>query len=273
MLTRIIVGALIAPSVFVILFFLPPVCLAAMVCLITAVGSREMLKATNVPSDNYAMYLLTAVAAAAIPLGYWQGIGEQVFHASTLVLAVCLFFLSIRVYNKNESVDINHLMICLFAGLIIPSMLSSLIRLQQMEHGRYLVLLPVVSAFLTDVGAYFVGMFFGKHRGVTRVSPKKSMEGYIGGILCGSLFMLAYGLILQRFAGLTVNLPLMALYGLIGSAITELGDLSYSLIKRQYGVKDYGAVFPGHGGMYDRFDSMSFAAPTMLLLVWLARPF
>ena len=81
------------------------------------------------------------------------------------------------------------------------------------------------------------------------------------------LFLLLYGLALRRFAGLTVSLPILALYGLLGSAITELGDLSFSLIKRQYGIKDYGHLLPGHGGMLDRFDSMTFAAPMLLLLV------
>ena len=68
-------------------------------------------------------------------------------------------------------------------------------------------------------------------------------------------------MILQQFAGLTVSLPIMAVYGLIGSAVTEVGDLSFSLIKRQFGIKDYGNLLPGHGGMLDRFDSMTFAAP------------
>ena len=136
-----------------------------------------------------------------------------------------------------------------------------------LENGKFLVLLPIICAFLTDSGAYFVGVFFGKHRGITKVSPNKSLEGYIGGILCGGLFMLIYGLLLNRMIGLNVSLPTMAVYGLIGSAVTELGDLSFSFIKRQFAVKDYGDLLPGHGGMLDRFDSMIFAAPAMWIMV------
>ena len=150
---------------------------------------------------------------------------------------------------------------------MIPLFLSALIQLKRFNNGQFYVLLPVICAFTTDIGAYFAGVFLGKHRGVTQVSPNKSLEGYIGGILSGCLFMLVYGLLLAYFEPIEVRLPVMALYGLLGSAITELGDLSFSLVKRQYGVKDYGSLLPGHGGMLDRFDSTPFAAPMLLLLV------
>ena len=145
--------------------------------------------------------------------------------------------------------------------------LPVLIYLRSQPQGRYLVLLPVICAFLTDAGAYFAGVFLGKHRGITRVSPNKSLEGYIGGILSGAIFLLLYGVILHRFAAIEPNYAALAVYGLVGSAVTELGDLSFSLIKRQYGVKDYGTLLPGHGGMLDRFDSMIFAAPAVWLMV------
>ena len=156
---------------------------------------------------------------------------------------------------------------------MVPLALSCLVRLKDMENGQFLVLLPVICAFLTDAGAYFAGVFLGRHRGITKVSPNKSLEGYIGGIIAGALFLLIYGVVLQKFAGLTASLPVMALYGLLGSAVTELGDLSFSLVKREYGVKDYGNLLPGHGGMLDRFDSMTFAAPMLLILVELLPAF
>ena len=191
----------------------------------------------------------------------------MVMQVSALALLAALFSIAIRLYDRERAVRFEDVMVCLFGGLLVPMFLSALVQLKGMEHGRYLVLLPVICAFLTDAGAYFAGVFLGRHRGITRVSPNKSLEGYVGGILSGGVFMLLYGLILLRFTDLQVSLPRLALYGLLGSAITELGDLSFSLIKRQYGIKDYGNLLPGHGGMLDRFDSMIFAAPLLLLLV------
>ncbi len=266
LITRIIVALVLAPLFLAVLIFFPPVMLAVMVAGIGALASYELLRATQVAHHN-GMYILTALAAAVIPVGHWLGAGSWTARAVTLALMALLFFLAIRLYGTQRAVRAEHLMVCLFAGAVIPLFLSALIQLKGMENGRGFVLLPVVCAFTTDIGAYFAGVFLGKHRGITQVSPNKSLEGYVGGILSGCLFMLVYGLLVQQLGGLEVRFPVMALYGLVGSAVAELGDLSFSLIKRQYGVKDYGTLLPGHGGMLDRFDSMIFAAPTLLLLV------
>lgn len=272
MITRIVVALVLAPLFFGVLIFFPPVVLAVLVAGIGALASFELLRATQVAHHN-GMYIFTALAAAAIPMGHWLGAGSWTARAVTLVLMSLLFFLAIRLYGTQRAVRLEHLMVCLFGGTIIPLFLSALVQLKGMENGHFFVLLPVICAFTTDIGAYFAGVFLGKHRGITQVSPNKSLEGYIGGIVSGCLFMLLYGLLLSRLGGLPVSFPVMALYGLVGSAVTELGDLSFSLIKRQYGVKDYGTLLPGHGGMLDRFDSMIFAAPTLLLLVELAPAF
>ena len=272
MVTRIVVAVVLAPLFFIVLFFLDTVYLAVLLAAICAMASFELLRATGVAHHN-GMYIFTAISAAAIPIGFWSERGNTVFLVCAIALMASLFFIAIRLYDRERAVRFEDVLVCLFGGLMIPGFLSSLVCLKGMEHGRYLVLLPVICAFLTDAGAYFAGVFLGKHRGITRVSPNKSLEGYVGGILSGAVFMLLYGLILIRFAGLQVSLPVMALYGLLGSAITELGDLSFSLIKRQFGIKDYGNLLPGHGGMMDRFDSMTFAAPLLLLLVELLPAF
>ena len=273
LLTRTIVGAIFAVVYLAFLLVLPPVCLAAAMACVAALASYELLRAVKGAPHRH-MYVVTAAAAAVIPIGYWAGVGGTVVYGAALALMAALFFTAIRHYeNGEQTVRYEQVLVCLFAGLLVPVCMSALVQLRCMEKGIYLVLLPVISASLTDVGAYFIGMFFGKHRGVTKVSPNKSLEGYVGGILFGCLFMLLYGIVLQQFTDLMVSLPILALYGLLGSAVTELGDLAFSLIKRQCGVKDYGDLLPGHGGMMDRFDSTVFAAPTILLLVQLFPPF
>ena len=272
MVKRILVAVVFVPLLFVVLFFLPPVWLAVLMAAICAMASFELLRATGVAHHN-GMYVFTALAAAAIPIGVWQDCGTQVTQVTALLLMVVIFWIAIRLYDHEKLVRFEDVLVCLFGGLMIPCALSSLVALKGMEQGRYLVLLPVICAFLTDGGAYFAGMFLGKHRGVTRVSPNKSLEGYVGGIVSGALFLLIYGVVLERFAGLDASLSVLAVYGLVGSAVTELGDLSFSFVKRQFGVKDYGHLLPGHGGMLDRFDSMIFAAPTLMLLVEVCPPF
>ena len=96
--------------------------------------------------------------------------------------------------------------------------------------------------------------------------PVCCWAGYLGGVVTGILFAVIFGLVLQLAKGFVVSYPPLVLYGLVGGLVTEVGDLAFSLIKRQYGIKDYGKLLPGHGGMMDRFDSMVFCAPTVLLL-------
>ncbi len=249
-----------------------------MVAVVVSLAAFELLRATKVAHDNHC-YFSTSLCGALIPFGIyfsqsvWQISAEVPITLCALVLLCMLFIQGIRRFGSAEAIPAEHLMCCLFGGVLIPTFLSCLLRLRIMENGHLMVLLPILCAFLTDTGAYFVGIFLGKHRGITQVSPNKSLEGYIGGILFGGIFMLIYGLVLDRVFGLHVSLPIMAVYGLVGSAVTELGDLSFSFIKRQFGVKDYGDLLPGHGGMLDRFDSMIFAAPALWIMVALIPAF
>ena len=105
-----------------------------------------------------------------------------------------------------------------------------------------------------------------------RLSPHKTIEGSIGGFFSAIALMLLYGLILKA-AKFTVNFPVMAVYGFLGALACELGDLSFSAVKRLCGVKDYGTLIPGHGGLMDRADSLLFAIPTAYLCLLLAQRF
>lgn len=266
MVTRIIVGLALGPAFLAAMFFLPPVWLAVVVAFIAGMASFELLRATKVAHHN-GMYIFTALAAVLIPVGHALGYGSWTTRAVAILLMAALFIPALGRYGTEGEIRFEHIIVCLFGGVGIPLFLSALVQLKRFDNGQFYVLLPVICAFTTDIGAYFFGVFLGKHRGITQVSPNKSLEGYAGGIVTGCLCMLLYGWLVRRLGGIAVKLPVMALYGLLGSVITEIGDLSFSLIKRQCGVKDYGTLLPGHGGMLDRFDSTTFAAPMLLLLV------
>lgn len=266
MLTRIIVALVLAPFFVAALTVLPQAVLVIMVAGILAIAAFELLRAVGVTKVQWCLYLVTMISAAAVPVFVWNGYAIGV-KAISVTLICALFAYAIFRFERAGAVDSGTILFCLMGGILIPVFFSSLIQLRMEENGSFKVLLPVVVAILTDTGAYFVGMFLGKHRGVTLVSPKKSAEGFVGGLLSGVVFMLGYGVVLQECFHLQVSMPVMALYGFIGSLVTILGDLAFSLIKRQVGIKDYGHLLPGHGGMLDRFDSLTFAAPAMWVLV------
>lgn len=136
-----------------------------------------------------------------------------------------------------------------------------------LDAGRYVILIPFAVAFLSDGGAYFVGLKFGKHKLAPVVSPNKTIEGVFGGVAAAVLGMLIYGVILRWPFGFEVNFLLAMLYGLLGSLIGTFGDLCFSVIKRQTGIKDYGNLIPGHGGALDRLDSLVLVAPLMEALL------
>ena len=270
MAKRILVAVIFVPILFVVMVFLPPVVWTLVVALISAMAAFELLRATGEGKVSMPMKVISIVAAALIPIACWQGKGAVVIGVAAFVVMACSFWCAIRAYDENHgAIGVYHVLLALFGGVVIPAGLSSLVALKCMEQGRFLVLFAVLLTFITDGGAYFAGVFLGKHRGITKVSPNKSLEGYIGGLVAGVLFAVIYGLVISAILGRAVNYLSLCLCGLIGALVTELGDLSFSFVKRQYGVKDYGNLLPGHGGMLDRFDSMIFCGPVVLFIVQL----
>ena len=269
MAKRILVAVIFVPLLIWTMLFLPAIVWTLVVTFIAAVAAFEFLRAMKV--TDHRLIGWTVAAAALIPLLCWaeNTVGElehyNYIYFPVLLLLIFPFFHSIGTFGRENEVPVAHLMSCYFAGVVLPLALAALVELKCMEHGRYLVLLAVLMAFVTDAGAYFVGVFFGKHRGITAVSPNKSLEGYIGGFVTGVVFALAYGLVVQAVEQVEVGLPGLAVCGSLGALATEMGDLAFSYVKRQMGVKDYGHLLPGHGGMLDRFDSMIFCGPVILL--------
>lgn len=133
--------------------------------------------------------------------------------------------------------------------------------------GKYLYYICFLGAWITDIFAYFCGRAFGKHKLIPDVSPKKTVEGSVGGTVFCILVMVIFGFVVEKLVPqITANLLIFAVAGVLVAVVSQIGDLSMSVIKRKYGVKDYGFIFPGHGGVLDRFDSV--IAVSALLLVF-----
>lgn len=268
MAKRILVAVIFIPVILVGVLWLPTIVWGAGVAFISAMTAFELLRATGEGKITFPMQVVTILSAALIPLGAWCGRGVVTGCVCIFVVMLVSFWCAIRAYNEGDaSIGFYHVLLTLFGGGVIPLCLSTLVVMQGGEHGRYLVIFTVLLNFATDGAAYFGGVFLGKHRGITKVSPNKSLEGYISGVVGGALFAMLGGLVIGSLDHCQVNLICLALCGLLGSLVTELGDLALSFVKRQYGIKDYGNLLPGHGGMLDRFDSMIFCGPVVLFIV------
>ena len=138
-----------------------------------------------------------------------------------------------------------------------------------MQDGKYFILVAFVLSMVADSGAYFVGRACGKHKLAPVISPHKTVEGVVGGVLGATLGMLIFCLVMQLGFKMQVNYLYAVLYGVVGSLGAVFGDLCFSVIKRQTGIKDYGNLIPGHGGVLDRFDSMMVVGPLSELLLLL----
>ena len=266
MRNRILVAVVFLPVLFVVLFFLPPYALAVLLVIVCAISSYELLHAIGA-KESKMVTAYAIVSAAIIPVGAYFAVGEFVFAAVFLALLCVVFAEAIMVFKTDKHITFEQIMTTVFAGVLIPILLSSLVRLRNMPEGHVLVFLPFLSAFITDAGAYFTGIFLGKHKAFPFISPKKTVEGYIGGLAIGTAVIILYGVLLKNVTDFEIRYWALIVYGVVGAVFTELGDLAFSFIKREYDLKDYGSLLPGHGGMLDRFDSMVFAAPAMYLMV------
>lgn len=263
MLKRTITGAVLIAVLIGVLLFLPKICTAVLLSLMVAVAAHELLWGTRLV-ENRRLVIYAQVTAVLVV--WWCYLGMPYGWALAAVLAftaVCFAELLI----SHGKLPFQQVAMTAIAGLLIPFLLSALVRIVLMDNGRFLIPAPFVMAFMTDTGAYLVGCAIGKHKLCPVISPKKTVEGLAGGILGGIIGMILYGLVLQHGFGFSVNFLYAAVYGVIGAAAATFGDLMFSVIKRQTGIKDYGKLLPGHGGILDRFDSVTMVAPAAELLL------
>lgn len=187
------------------------------------------------------------------------------------IVAAFLAFLFVYVFTFPKY-HANQIMSAMFSFLYGPVMLSFLFLLREgFDDGMYLVWFVFLASWGSDTCAYCVGVLIGKHKMTPKLSPKKSIEGAVGGILGAALLFVLYThFVINQYTTMTLSLALAAALGAVGALVSMVGDLAASAVKRDHEIKDYGKLIPGHGGIMDRFDSVIVAGPIVFLGIALA---
>lgn len=185
--------------------------------------------------------------------------GEKLLNTSLLPLIMVLM-LSWWVLSPRK-IFFDDVLITWFGFMYVAGLLFSLLHIDRMPIA-FAVWLPFVVSWSSDSLAYLTGLAIGKHKLAPAISPKKTVEGSVGGLAGGMLGCFIFGLFFMP-----EHIFPLTLMGLTGSLVSQLGDLTASLIKRKVGIKDFGKIFPGHGGILDRFDSILFAGPLVYVFL------
>ena len=218
------------------------------------IGFYELLKARKTQRDvPNIMKLVCMFAFIIIMMDNW-GNKVLVFNSNDkLILSILLTVIPIVFFNKKKSYDINDALFMLgtimFLGISFNHLVN--IRVGSLYNFIYLVLITT----MTDTFAYFTGRLIGKHKMCPSVSPNKTWEGFVGGLVFGTIISVVFYVCAFDFTG---SIFLLVLVSMLLSVVGQLGDLVFSSIKRHYKIKDYGNIMPGHGGVLDRLDSLLF---------------
>ena len=258
--TRLISGIILLATAITVILLGDNVLFGA-VLVISLVGMTELYKILKVEKA------LLGIVGYLAAIGYYILIYFKLdkhlllLFIGFLLLLMVLYVITYPKY-RNE-LDMTHIIGLLFVNFI----LSNIYRVAILEDGAILVWLIFIGAWGSDTCAYAVGMLFGKHKIAPKLSPKKSVEGCIGGVIGAALLGYVYAIILgNKIVGIANPRILFAIIGASASVISQIGDMAASAIKRNYDIKDYGKLIPGHGGILDRFDSIIFTAPIVYYL-------
>ena len=270
MLTRIISGAVGAALLAVVLYFhdtlLLPIAVAAMI----AVMLFELIRAVKL--EKCLPVLIPAeLCGIALPLIYSllskDGTTELYHIISFTITLAAAFIIFITWLRKHKDIRYEQVFFVLASMVFIPQAMTTMIRIESTDskNGLFLLIMALCGAWIADTGAYFTGVAIGKHKLCPEISPKKTIEGFIGGILTTAI---VYAVAFSLYFGFTPARAAIAFVtGAFCAVVGAIGDLSASMVKRQIGFKDYGKIMPGHGGLMDRFDSVLFVLPTFYVFI------
>lgn len=235
--------------------------LLALCFLISTIGLYELYRVMNFHNTilGFTGYLATIVYYAMIRFSYEE-------YLMMFFVIILMIFLAIFVFGFT-SITANQVFLAFFGLIYVVAMISYLYRVRMQIDGAYLIWLIILSSWGCDTFAYLVGMLIGKHKLAPVLSPKKSIEGSIGGIFGAAILGIIFAFVFKdNLISVTNPVISIAIICAIGAVISQIGDLAASGIKRNFDIKDYGKLIPGHGGILDRFDSLIFTAPIIYFL-------
>ncbi|MCD7833290.1 MAG: phosphatidate cytidylyltransferase [Lachnospiraceae bacterium] len=239
--------------------------LAATLLVISLIGMNELYRALKVEDQKISPLALVSYLGCVIY--YLLVFLHLSAYTMTVTLAVLILVMTVYVftYPRYRTDQVTG---AFFGFLYVAVMLSCIYELRALEHGVWLVWLIFLASWGSDTCAYCVGMLIGRHKMTPKLSPKKSVEGGIGGVVGAALLGGIYARVIAgRLGAEPMQLVLsFAVICAVGALISMVGDLAASAIKRNHDIKDYGRLIPGHGGILDRFDSVIFVAPVIYYL-------
>ena len=269
MLKRIITSIVAICVLIPILFFANTWVLPIAVSVCAVIGMLEMLSCLGYKKNLF--FTIPLVLSAAFFPAYSRytflnvadrinSLHEILKLALGIAFLMALYIFGVAVF-ANKTVKITDAGLLFATSFYIIAAFTSIVYIHDfINGGEYIYLLTFICAWVTDIFAYFVGRFLGKHKLIPAVSPKKTVEGAVGGVVFCVIATLVFGFVIERFfnqgGGIAANYIVLAVSGVFISVVSQTGDLIMSVIKRHYGIKDYGKLFPGHGGILDRFDSV-----------------
>lgn len=291
MLTRIISGAVGVAIMIVVFIFHDTILLPIMVAAMIAVMLFELLRAVNM-HKCLPVLIASEICGIAKPFIYndyfdtWvydtyaykdlkfpietkiHYINGKVGSIAFALTLICVLVVFVTWLKKHKELEYKQIFFTLAVMVIVPQAMSTMVLINNCsdKNGLFYLIIGLCGAWIADTGAYFTGVAIGKHKLCPEISPKKTVEGFIGGILStGIVYAVAFCV---YYSGFHFGVAVFAFFmGAVCAVIGTVGDLSASMVKRQIGFKDYGKIMPGHGGLMDRFDSVLFVLPTFYTFI------
>ncbi len=273
---RIITGVLAALFCIGVLCLMKTVVLPVVVALFAVLAVFEIERVSGLKEIPIMVFSFVPTVCMPFYFHFSFNLSKQFFLSAAIAYIISMLVIMLVFF---DTVKFEQVVIAIFASMVIPFSFSTVILLRDvgrintsyLDHeGIFYILFGMFCSWLTDTFAYFVGSRLGKHKLCPNISPKKTVEGAIGGIVGATAMSLLLLLVFKRFVfadGAGVSYLFVGALAPLLSIVSMAGDLTASTLKRNFGVKDFGTLFPGHGGVMDRMDSFSFVMPVLYSFV------